>query len=95
MASELDDAIRGSYRVFERYPLRPSTEPRLHCHDPGEESVLHEHPWRAHCPAAQWFRRRGTDGLGDAQKALRVILATAVLGAIGATVGLSSGFPWL
>ncbi len=43
MASELDDAIEWLYRVFERYPLRPTTEPCLHCHDPDEESVLHEH----------------------------------------------------
>ena len=41
--AELKDAIEGLYRVFERYPLRPSTEPCLHCHEPDEERVLHEH----------------------------------------------------
>jgi hypothetical protein len=43
MAPGLDDSIEALYRVFERYPLRPSTEPCPHCHDPGEEGVLHEH----------------------------------------------------
>lgn len=41
--AELKDAIDGLYRAFERYPLRPSTEPCLHCHEPHEERVLHEH----------------------------------------------------
>ena len=45
--AELKDAIEGLYRVFERYPLRPSTEPCLHCHEPGDEKVLHEHLLRA------------------------------------------------
>lgn len=43
MEAELKDAIESLYRVFERYPLRPSTEPCLHCHEPDEEGALHEH----------------------------------------------------
>ena len=43
MASGIEDSIEALYRVFERYPLRQSTEPCPHCHDPGEEGVLHEH----------------------------------------------------
>lgn len=43
MDAELRRAIERLYREFERYPLRPSTEPCLHCHEPHEEQPLHEH----------------------------------------------------
>jgi len=43
MDRELKAAVEGLYQAFERYPLRPSTEPCLHCHGAAEERVLHEH----------------------------------------------------
>ena len=46
MDAGLQEAVEHLYQVFEPYPLRPSSEPCLHCHEPDEERVLHEHALR-------------------------------------------------
>lgn len=47
----LNDAIAELYRTFESYPLRPWTEPCMHCHTAEEERLIRSAPLRELQPA--------------------------------------------